>query len=70
LILAQTEELYLLGRFQRGRQRLDAIAVFKREGDEGPWSEGKTGYVFDRDDGLSDKRTALVKEASLRWLQM
>lgn len=68
--LPMSEELYLLGRFQRGRQRLDAIAVFKREGDSGVWGEGKTAYVTDRDDALSDKRQELLKrKASLRWLE-
>jgi SPP1 gp7 family putative phage head morphogenesis protein len=70
LKLAQTEELYLLGRFQRGRQRLDAIAVFKREGDEGDWSEGKTGFVADGDKYLFEKRDELMKKASLRWLDL
>ncbi len=53
-----------------GKQRLDALAVFKREGDSGLWGEGKTGYVFDREDGLSDKRNQLMGKASVRWLEV
>lgn len=71
LKLAMSEELYLLGRFQRGRQRLDAIAVFKRDGDSGVWGDGKTAYVADRDDVMDDKRRGLLKrKASLRWLEL
>lgn len=69
LRLAQTEELYLLGRFQRERQRLDAIAVFRRDtGSASRWPEGKTAYVFDSDDGFDSKRAMLMRKASLRWL--
>ena len=42
LKLDKSEELYLMGRFQRGKERIDAIAVFKRNGDAGEWREGKT----------------------------
>lgn len=71
LRLGQSEELYLLGRFQRGKQRIDAMAVFKREGDEGVWSEGKTAFVADREDYIGDKRADLIeKSAIVRWLEM
>lgn len=70
LKLAQTEELYLLGRYQRGKQRIDALAVFKRDGDEGLWNEGKTGYVADSDVYLDEKRQLLLKQkAAVRYLE-
>ncbi|MGK9450436.1 hypothetical protein ACSSZE_04095 [Acidithiobacillus caldus] len=43
--------------------------MFKRDnGSASRWPDGKTAYVFDRDDGFDSKRTMLVKNASLRWL--
>lgn len=60
LSLAQTEELYLLGQFQRGKQRLDALAVFSRElNSDANWS-GKTSFVSDREKYLSDKRNQII----------
>jgi SPP1 gp7 family putative phage head morphogenesis protein len=64
------QKLYLLGRFQRGRDRLDAIAVFGRDGATGRWAEGHTAYVFDGLTGLDRKRQSLLtnEKASIRWL--
>lgn len=71
LKLALTEELYLMGRFQRGNKRLDALAVFKRDGDSGVWTEGKTGFVSDREKYLGDKRKELLGlSSSIRWIEM
>lgn len=67
----KTEELYLMGRFQRGRMRLDALAVFKRDGDFGVWDEGKTGFVADFEDYLDQKRSELSKKkAQLVWTEV
>lgn len=70
LRLAQTEELYLLGRFQRGKQRIDALAVFSREIGSELWSEAKTAFTPDRDDYIDDKRAELMKKASVRWIEL
>lgn len=70
LKLAQTEELYLLGRFQRGRQRIDALAVFKRNGDDGLWREGKTAYTLDDPKGMDKKRAEIMKSSSLVFVEM
>jgi SPP1 gp7 family putative phage head morphogenesis protein len=68
LELGSSQELYLLGRFLRGRQRIDALAVFKRER-SGHWVDGKTAYVFDNPAGLDKKRAELLSAASLSWLE-
>ncbi len=70
LDLAMSQELYLLGRFLRGNQRVDTIAVLKRDGDDGEWSDGKTAYVFDSSDGLLRKRRELMADAQLRWMEV
>lgn len=54
------ERLFLLGRFLRGREILEAIAVFRRD-QRGRWSEGVTAFVAD------DKRAVYLKEKR-RWL--
>lgn len=54
------EKLYLLGRFARGREILEALAVFRRDARE-RWSEGVTAFVAD------DKRAVYLKEKR-RWL--
>ncbi len=66
-----SEELYLLGRFKRGSQRIDTIAAFARPGgDVGSWV-GRTAYAADRKDYLSDKRARLIKEsAKVLWLEL
>jgi SPP1 gp7 family putative phage head morphogenesis protein len=70
LTLGMSEELYLLGRFQRGKQRIDTMAVFKRDGDEGLWSKGKSAYVADSDVYLDEKRQLLLgKRAAVRYLE-
>lgn len=70
LPLAMSTELYVLGRFMRGRQRLDALAVFRRRGDSGRW-EGKTAYVADSDVYLDEKRQSLLSHgASTRFIQV
>lgn len=68
--LAQTEELYLLGRFQRGNQRIDSLAVFRRNSDSELWNEGKTIYTFEKPDGLDKKRAEIIKSGSLVWIEM
>jgi hypothetical protein len=71
LKLSASEELYLLGRFLRGRQRIDAIAVFKRTGGDGAWINGVTTYVFDMPDGMDRKRSELMKRAAfVRWIDL
>jgi len=68
---AMSEELYLLGRFQRGKRRIDAIAVFKREVGEEDWGEGKTAYTFDSETGLAKKRVELLSDGGMiRWIKM
>jgi SPP1 gp7 family putative phage head morphogenesis protein len=69
LELGGSQELYLLGRFLRGRQRIDALAVFKREGG-GEWREGKTAYAFDLEKGIERKRRELIENAKLRWVEV
>lgn len=64
------DKLYLLGKFARGRQQLEAIAVF-RLGRGGRWSEGDTAFVADDRNAqyLEDKRRWLMKQAaSVRYL--
>lgn len=72
LKLPLTEELYLLGRFQRGKQRIDTVAVFKRQQNSGDWIESKTTYTFDKPDGLERKRREIMsaKDISLRWIEI
>ncbi len=65
---AMTEELYLLGRFQRGKRRIDAIAVFEKKQQDDDWS-GVTAFVADKLDYLYDKRRWLLnKGAMVRYL--
>ena len=64
-----SDELYLLGRFQRGRQLLEAITVFERKDGGTPWS-GKTAFVSDRRDYLEDKRHKLIMRGRLQWIQL
>jgi SPP1 gp7 family putative phage head morphogenesis protein len=68
LVLGGSEELYLLGRFQRGRQRIDALAVFERKGQDARWV-GKTAFTADGDRYLVERREDLMKKATLRWLE-
>ena len=73
LKLAMSEELYLLGRFQRGKQVIETIAVFKRTGDEVEWIEAKTIYAADDKDAeyLKDKRAWLMKKnACIKYLEV
>ena len=73
LKLAMSEELYLFGRFQRGKQVIETIAVFKRTGDEGEWIEAKTIYAADDKDAeyLRDKRAWLMKKgARIKYLEV
>jgi len=68
-----SEELYLLGRFQRGKQVIETIAVFKRTGDEVEWIEAKTIYAADDKDAeyLKDKRAWLMKKnACIKYLEV
>jgi len=70
LDMAMSHELYLMGRFQRGGRRIDTIAVFKRNGKDGEWIDGKTAYVFDTKDGFDDKRAWLLKNACAKWIEV
>lgn len=71
LRLAASEELYLLGRFMRGKRTLETLAVFKRNGHSGEWMEPKTAYVADADDYLNEKRRQLMKQhAAVRYLDV
>ena len=69
--LDMSEELYLLGRFQRGKQRIDTVAVFKRYQENGHWIESKTTYTFDKPDGLDRKRREIMAAAGacIRWIE-
>ena len=70
LNLEKSEELYLMGRFLRGKQRIDAITVFKRDGDAGEWKEGKTSYTFDKPDGIERKRKSIESDGAwIRWIE-
>jgi hypothetical protein len=71
LKLSASEELYLLGRFLRGKQAVEALAVFKRDGQLGDWPEAKTAYIADADDYLNEKRRQLMKQrAAVRYLDV
>ena len=68
--LGMSQELYLLGRFQRGNQRVDVVAVFKRDSDVGEWTAAKTAYAFDKPDGIDRKRLEIFSgKACIRWIQ-
>lgn len=71
LKLAMSEELYLFGRFQRGSERIDTVAVFKRGLGDDQWNDGKTAYAFDRVNGLDEKRDSIVrKKACVQWVEV
>jgi hypothetical protein len=64
-------ELHVLGRFQRGTQRIDALLVFERNDHGQPWM-GKTAFVSDRKRYLGDIRRGFVRDAraKLVWQEM
>lgn len=67
--LGMTQELYLMGRFQRGNRVLEALTVFKRDGKDGDWFDAKTSFVADQNDYLNEKRKQLMKRfACVRYL--
>ena len=68
--LTNSDKLYLFGRYQRGRELLEAMVVFSRKSENGVW-EGTTAYVSDRDDYLEPKRRKLIKEGgTVVWMEM
>lgn len=67
--LSHGEELYLFGRFMRGKERIDTMAVFKRIEPDGLWV-GKTAYAFDGDNGINKKRTEVINSSVLRDIRV
>lgn len=59
------DRLYFLGRFLRGSDLLEALAVFQRDA-RGRWSQGVTAFVADdrKAEYLENKRRQLIKQAA------
>lgn len=69
--ITMSQELYLLGRFQRGNIRLDGLVVYSRENSAQEWN-GKTAFVSDRRTYLEEKRRWLLNDPQSRisWLDV
>lgn len=70
--LTMSQELYLLSRFQRGGEVIEALAVFKRFDKTGAWVAGKTAFVSDdkNERYLHRKRDEiLASKCCAKWIQ-